>query len=178
MPAPTSPELETALIPPSGSIAVDTSAAITSEGFSSLSQSAQSALLSVSGIGTSTQSRISKILELVNTVSALQRYILDGTVLDNLADGAESSMLTVPNVGTSRFVRVVLTLGHISPLENAKIQIKQDAALYEISITVTGSEKRIEFNSIPASFVNGFTVVNHTGQPLAAFGNSIAVVAL
>lgn len=170
--------VDVVLPPPPGSSAVDTNYSITTELLASLSPSAQSSILSVSNIGASTLSRVCKILELVNNVSALEAYLLDGTVLDNLQNNSASSVFTVPFVGSSRFVRVVIILGELSPKQNALVKLKHDATIYELAISQTTSEKRLEFNNIPASFVSSFTVENHTGHPFASSGNSIVVVGL
>jgi hypothetical protein len=163
---------------PSGSIGTDSSYPIPSNLLDYLSDSGKSSLLSVSNIGASTLAKVQTSLEVIDNLTDFETYLLDGTALDGLADGATSAAFTYPNVGTSRFVRVVVILGEITPTGTSSVEIVSGLTAYTLSVSTATSEKRIEFNDIPESFVNSFSVVNKTGAPFASSGNSVVVVGL
>ncbi len=163
---------------PDGSSSVDTTYSITSSNLALLSDVAKSSLLSASNIGSAITSRINSTLDLVGAIGGFTAYLLDETVLNGLASGASSSTVNCPNVGTSESVRLIVILGEISVGAGAKVQVSDGSTSYELTLPATNSEKRLEFNSIPAAFVNSFSVVNNTGVTLASWGNSIIVIPL
>jgi hypothetical protein len=163
---------------PSGSIGTDSSYPIPSNLMDYLSDSGKSSLLSVSNIGASTLAKVQTSLEVIDNLTDFETYLLDGTALDGLADGATSAAFTYPNVGTSRFVRVVVVLGEITPTGTPSVEIVSGLTAYTLSVPTATSEKRLEFNDIPEAFVNSFQVRNSTGVPFALFGNSLVVVGL
>jgi hypothetical protein len=164
---------------PSGSAATDTTYAITDSNLNLLSNAAKSSLLSVSNLGSAITSRINSTLELIQAYDEFTAYLLDETVLNGLANGATSSTLNVANVGTSNFVKVIVILGEITPVGLApSVFIDSGLESYELAVGTTTAKKRLEFNQIPAAFVNAFTVTNNLGVSLASSGNSIVVVGL
>jgi hypothetical protein len=163
---------------PTGSRAEDSSYPIPSRLLNYLSSSGKSSLLSVSNIGASTLAKVQTSLEVIDNLTDFETYLLDGTALDGLANGSSSTAFTYPNVGTSRFVRVVVILGEITPTGTPSVEIVSGLTAYTLNISTTTSQKRLEFNNIAESFVNGFQVRNFTGVPFASSGNSVVVVAL
>jgi hypothetical protein len=163
---------------PSGSIGADSSYPIPSNLLDYLSDSGKSSLLSVSNIGASTLAKVQTSLEVIDNLTDFETYLLDGMALDGLADGSSSTAFAYPNVGTSRFVRVVVILGEITPMGTPSVEIVSGLTAYTLSLSTATSEKRIEFNDIPESFVNSFQVRNSTGVPFASSGNSVVVVGL
>ena len=164
--------------PPSGSSASDTSLPISAGLLGYLSTTGQASMLSVTNIGSSTTARVTTALEVIDVLQGLETYLLDGTVLNGLANNANSSSFTVPNVGSSRLVRVGILLAELTPTAGAKVQITNGTTTYELSVPTTTSEKRIEFDSIPESFVNSFQVINKTGVSFPSSNNFVVVVAL
>jgi len=164
--------------PPDGSIATDTTFSVSTSNLALLSEAAKSSLLSASNIGSAITSRINSTLNLVSVIGGLTAYLLDETVLNGLANGTSSSTLTCSNVGTSRFVRIIVILGQISVGSGATVSVSDGVTSYELTLPPTTSEKRLEFNNIPSSFVSSFYVQNNTGTTLASWGNSIVVVGL
>jgi len=163
---------------PSGSAGTDSSYSIPSNLLSHLSDLGKSSLLSVSNIGASTLAKVQTSLEIIDNLTDFETYLLDGTALDGLANGGLSTTFTYPNVGTSRFVRVVVILGEITPTGTPSVEIVSGLTAYTLSVSTATSEKKLEFNDIPEAFVNNFSVVNKTGVPFAPSGNSVVVVAL
>jgi len=166
------------IAPPSGSSATDVDAIIASALLTYLTNSAKSLLLSAGNIGTSTLSKIETALEVIDNLADLTIYQLDGTPLDNLANGSTSSSFVVSNIGTSTLVRIDVLLGEFQPSSGGKVIISDGTTAYELQVSTTLSEKRVEFNNIPASFVSSFTVKNSTGVTFPSYGNSIVVVSL
>jgi len=166
------------IAPPSGSSATDVDAIIASALLTYLTNSAKSLLLSAGNIGTSTLSKIETALEVIDNLADLTIYELDGTPLNNLASGSTSSSFVVSNVGTSTLVRIDVLLGEFQPSSGGKVIISDGTTAYELQVSTTLSEKRVEFNNIPASFVSSFTVKNSTGVTFPSYGNSIVVVPL
>jgi hypothetical protein len=126
----------------------------------------------------STLAKVQTSLEVIDNLTDFETYLLDGTALDGLANGSSSTAFTYPNVGTSRFVRVVIILGEITPTGTPSVEIVSGLTAYSLSLSTATSEKRLEFNDVPKSFVNSFSIVNKTGVPFASFGNSVVVVGL
>lgn len=170
---------EIVLEAPIGSSAIDTSYAITDSNLTLLSNASKSSLLSVSNLGSAITSRINSTLELIQAYDEFTAYLLDETVLNGLANGATSSTLNVANTGTSNFVKVIVILGEITPVGLApSVSITSGLESYELAVGTTTAKKRLEYNQIPAAFVNAFEVTNNLGVPLASYGNSIVVVGL
>ena len=165
------------VVPPNGSIATDWAYPIGNDLISQLSDSAKSDLLAVSNIGTAIASVIEKALEKIDELSNFTTFLLDGTQLNNLANGS-SVTYTISNTGDSPLVRLVIILGAIAPTAGAKIVISNGVDAYELSLSTGSSVKRIEFNALPASFVSSFSVTNNLGVSFAESGNSIVVVGL
>ena len=165
------------VVPPDGSIATDWAYPIGNDLISQLSDSAKSDLLAVSNIGTAITSVIEKALERIDELSNFTTFLLDGTQLNNLANGS-SVTYTISNTGDSPLVRLVIILGSITPTPGAKIVISNGIDAYELSLSTGASVKRLEFNALPASFVSSFTITNNSGVVLNASGNSIVVVSL
>ena len=164
--------------PPEGSTGIDAVYPISNESLALLANDTKSSLLSVSNIGSAISSRINSTLNLVDTFGNFESYLLDGTVLDSLAHTSNSTTLAVTNVGSSAFVKIVIILKEITPSGTPKVCISDATTTYELSMPLTTSEKRLEFNNIPSGFVSSFYVKNNTGTSLASYGNSIVVIPL
>jgi hypothetical protein len=164
--------------PPIGSSATDVDAIIPSILLTYLTNSAKSLLLSAGNIGASTLTKIETALEVIDNLARLTIYEIDGTPLDSLANGSTSSSFVVSNVGTSTFVRINVLLGEFQPSSGGKVIISDGTTAYQLEVGNFLSEKRVEFNNIPASFVSSFTVKNSTGVTFPSYGNSIVVTPL
>lgn len=170
---PTSP-----ITPPSGSMAEDTSFPITDTNLGILDPVAQSQLLAVSNLGTTTTAKINSTLDLIRNYENLNVYTLDHTLLNSLADNTATSNYTITNTGSSKFVKVIIILGEITPTGTPAVRIQDNTNYYEMAITTSTSKKRIEFNNIPIAFISSFQVENQTGTTFASSGNSIIVQGL
>jgi hypothetical protein len=166
------------IAPPSGSSATDVDAIIASALLTYLTNSAKSLLLSAGNIGASTLSKIETALEVIDNLADLTVYEIDGTPLNSLANNSTSSSFAVSNVGTSTLVRINVLLGEFQPTSGGKVTISNGTTAYELQVSTTLSEKRVEFNNIAASFVSSFTVKNSTGVAFPSYGNSIVVIPL
>lgn len=163
---------------PSGSMAEDTSFPITDTNLGILDPVAQSQLLAVSNLGTTTTAKINSTLDLIRNYEDLNVYTLDHTLLNSLADNTATSNYTITNTGSSNFAKIIIILGEITPIGTAKVKIKNISNFYELTISNTTSKKRIEFNNIPIEFISSFQVENQTGTTFASSGNSIIVQGL
>lgn len=168
----------TATVTPSGSVGVDAVYPIPLSNLALLANSTQSSLLAVSNLGSAISSRIISTLDLIDALSAFESYLIEPTILNSLANNGTSTAISVPNIGTASRVKVIVILGEITPSGSAKIAISNMTTTYELSMPLTTSEKRLEFNNIPSGFVSNFYVKNNTGVPLASYGNSIVVIPL
>jgi hypothetical protein len=162
--------------PPAGSISIDYDFVIPAVNLALLSDSASSSLLSASNIGKTVKTTINSTLDLIRTYEDYNAYLLDGTLLDGLAN--TSTVSYSADAGSSNYCRVVIILGEITPLAGGKVVISDGVTAYELSVSTTTDNKRLEFNNIPADFVNSFTVENLTGTSFASGNNSILVVNL
>lgn len=167
-----------ALAAPIGSFTSDEAYPISNELLSLLSASMQSSLLSVVNIGAATTSKVNKTLEILNSLSSIQTYLLNGSLLDNLANGSSSAAFTMTNIESWRAIRIVIILGSVTPIGSPQIEITSGDLTYSIAVSDSPSVKRVEFNEIPASFASGFVVKNKTGVAFAPYGNSVVVVGL
>lgn len=163
---------------PDGSSSSDANYVISTNNLDLLANDTKSSLLAVSNLGSSITSRINSTLDLILSLGNFEAYVVDAASLDGLTDGSLSSALSVSNVGTSPAVRIVVILGEITPGVTPTVCITDMTTTYELSIPTTTSEKRVEFDNIPSSFVSSFYVQNNTGTTLASWGNSIVVVGL
>ena len=164
--------------PPTGSSATDVDTIIPSALLGYLTNTAKSLLLSAGNIGASTLSKIEVALQVIDNLADLTAYQLDGTPLNSLANGSTSSSFAVPNVGTSTLVRIDVLLGEFQPSSGGKVIISDGTTAYELEVSNVLSEKRVEFNNIPAAFVSSFTVKNSSGASFPSYGNSVVVVPL
>jgi hypothetical protein len=172
------PPIPTPTPAPEGSTGTDATYPIPAGSLALLSNGTQTSLLAVSNLGSAITSRINSTLDLIDALSDFESYVVDASPLNSLANLAVSTVLNVPNVGTSDFVRVIIILGEITPTGTPKIAISNMTTSYEVSVPLTTNEKRLEFNSIPSSFVSSFYVQNNTGVTLTSWGNSIIVIPL
>ena len=170
------PITPTPIIIPEGSVAIDYDFIIPDENLALLSASASSSLLSASNIGKSVRTTINTTLDLIRTFENYNAFLLDGSLLNGLANGLNVNYNSDP--GSSRFCRIVIILGAINPGLNPKVSITDGTTSYELAISGNFDNKRLEFNDIPASFVSNFYVINNTGTTLANSNNSILVVNL
>jgi hypothetical protein len=161
---------------PTGSISTDYDFVIPAVNLAVLSDSASSSLLSASNLGKAVRTTINTTLDLIRTFEDYNSYLLDGTLLDGLANG--SSVSYSANAGGSNFCRIIIILGEFTPTSGAKVVISDGTDAYELSVSTTTDNKRLEFNDIPADFVSSFTVENLTGTSFASGNNSILVVNL
>lgn len=174
-PAPTT----TPITPPDGSVGSDVDLAIDSQNLAILSNSAASSLLATTNLGASVTSRVNNTLDLIRSFESFEAFLLDGTQLDSLSSGNATTNYTIANTGSSDYVRIILILNSFTPSAPSPAIVFNDGTnSYSVSISTTTSNKRVELNNIPASFVSSFQVENQTGTSFASYGNSILVVNL
>jgi len=98
------------------------------------------------------------------------------SALNGLANGGNISGLVFNNITSAMYAKVVITLHTISPSGmSPNIQIDNGTSYYELSVDTTTSAKRVEFLSIPTSFLTSFKIYNNTGVALASGGNACTV---
>jgi hypothetical protein len=163
---------------PAGSSGQDTNYVITASNLALLANGTKSSLLAVSNLGSAITSRINSTLDLIEALTGFEAFVIDADSLNGLINTQQSSALNVANVGNSNFVRIVILLGEITPIGTPTIVITDNTVAYEQSVPTTTSEKRLDFDNIPSSFVSSFYVQNNTGVTLASWGNSIIVIPL
>lgn len=163
---------------PAGSSGQDTDYVIPSENLALLANSTKSSLLAVSNLGSAITSRINSTLDLIETLTGFEAFVIDATSLNNLSNTQLSSELVVPNTADSDFVRIIILLGEITPISTPTIVVTNNTVGYELAVPITTSEKRLVFDNIPAAFASSFYVQNNTGVTLASWGNSIIVIPL
>lgn len=175
-PAPTT----TPITPPDGSVGSDVDLAIDSQNLAILSNSAASSLLATTNLGASVTSRVNNTLDLIRSFESFDAFLLDGTQLDSLSSGnATTNYYSITNTGSSDYVKIIVILNSFTPsAPSPAVAFNDGTNNYSVSISSTTSNKRIELNDIPASFVSSFQVENQTGTSFASFGNSILVVNL
>lgn len=161
-----------------GSSATDVSTLISSSLLSYLTNSAKTLLLSAASIGTSVTAKVATALEVIDTLTELTVYHLSTTSINSLSDASYSDTFTVSNIGTSSKVRVVLLLGSFTPQSGATVLLSNGTIAYELSVPTTTSDKRLEFNNLPASFIASFKVQNKTGVSFSSYANSLMVIPL
>jgi hypothetical protein len=143
-----------------------------------LSASAKSKLLSASNIGASTASIIKKSLELISNLTELTAYLLNETILNNIATGFQSQNILYTNL-ESNYCDVIIILNDISPMGvQSSVSISNGTTTYTINISLTSSKKKLVFYNIPKSFVSNFHVLNNSGATFQNSGNSILIVGL
>lgn len=175
----TSPVPEPTVEIPSNSTSIDTVYPIVPENLNILSNVAKSSLLAVTNLGSSLTSKINNALAFVRTLENFNTYLLDSTAIDSLSNNSSSSSFQILNVGTSRLVKVIVILGEITPnAVSPRVLIVNNNTAYGLDVSTSTSEKRLEFNNIPSSFVTNFVVKNETGVSFASYGNSIIVIGL
>lgn len=175
----TSPVPEATVEIPSSSTSIDTVYPIAPENLNILSNVAKSSLLAVTNLGSSLTSKINNALAFVRTLENFNTYLLDNTAIDSLSNNSSSSSFQILNVGTSRLVKVIVILGEITPnAVSPRVLIVNNNTAYGLDVSTSTSEKRLEFNNIPSSFVTNFVVKNQTGTAFSDYGNSIIVIGL
>lgn len=103
----------------------------------------------------------------------------DSTIIDNLASGSTSEYMVYENLSGAANAKVIIILGQITPsLLPSTVSITDGTDQYNIEVATTSSYKRLEFNTIPTTFLSNFAVINTTGEPFAPYGNSITIVPL
>jgi hypothetical protein len=167
------------IVPGAGSNSVDFSEYILPDYLIEyLSSSAKSKLLSIANIGSSTSSIIKKSLELIDNLSELSEYLLNETILNNIANGTQSQNIINSNL-TSNHFNVIIILNTISPSgAQPAISISNGNKTYNININNTISRKKLIFYNIEKSFVSNFYILNNSGTPFQNGGNSILIVGL
>lgn len=163
---------------PSGSSAQNIEYVITTENLSLLANQTKTSLLAVSNLGSSITSKINTTLDLIETLTGFETFVLDANSLNGLATTQVSSELNVNNVGSSTLVRIIIILGEITPGATPTVVITNNIIAYELDVPNATNEKRLVFDNIPSSFINSFYVQNKTGVTLASWGNSIIVIPL
>lgn len=167
------------ITPPIGSESTDITYAISDAHLALLSNASKSSLLSVSNLGSAITSRINSTLDLIQSYDQFTNYLLDETVLNGLVNGNSSSTLVVSNTGSSNYVKIIVILNEVTPFGlSPDITISDGTNSYSVTVDTTTAKKRIEFNQIPATFVNAFAIVNNLGVTLPTYGNSVLVVGL
>lgn len=97
------------------------------------------------------------------------------TALNSLANGGNISGLVFSNITGASNAKVVITLETVTPTIGGNIQIDNGTSYYQVDVNTTTSAKKIEFWTIPTSFLTNFKIFNNLGVALAANGNTCVV---
>lgn len=96
--------------------------------------------------------------------------------LDGLANTTSLSGLIYDNPGGATNCKVILNIAPITMASSGSVSIDDGTNYYEITVPSGTSGKRVEWNTIPASFLASFSLINNLGVAFAATGNSLIIV--
>lgn len=114
----------------------------------------------------------------VNVTSEFGIQTLAITQLEGLADAGVVSGLAYSNPGSSTNCKVILTLAPLAMASTGTVTIDDGTNSYELTVPSGTSGKRIEWNTIPSTFLASFNLTNNLGVAFAASGNSLIIVPL
>lgn len=116
--------------------------------------------------------------EAVDIPSVQSSQSFDPAALDGLLSGGTSESFSYGNNSGALTAKVVLILGKLAPIGTPVVSLSDGVDQYDVSLSVTDSAKRVEWNDIPVSFLSSFQIINGTGVDFASSGNSLTVIPL
>lgn len=116
--------------------------------------------------------------EAINVTSEFGIQTLAVIELEGLANAATVSGLAYSNPGSSTNCKVILTLAPIAMASTGTVKIDNGTDSYELTVPSGTSGKKIEWNTIPSTFLVSFNLTNNLGVAFAASGNSLIIVPL
>ena len=116
--------------------------------------------------------------EAVNVVSEFGIQTLAVIELEGLADAGTVSGLAYSNPGSSTNCKVILTLAPLAMASSGTVSIDDGTDSYELTVPSGTSGKRVEWNTIPATFLASFNLTNNLGVAFPATGNSLIILPL
>ena len=113
-----------------------------------------------------------------NVVSEFGIQTLAITQLEGLANAGTVSGLAYSNPGSSTNCKVILSLAPLAMASTGTVSIDNGTDSYELTVPSGTSGKRIEWNTIPSTFLASFSLINNLGVAFPATGNSLIIVPL
>jgi len=98
--------------------------------------------------------------------------------LNNLADDASTSTITYTAPSGSSYAKIIILLGKVNVTSTGSISLEDGVDTYELEVATGNVFRRVEFNNIPVSFIDSFSIKNNLGVALAAGGNSVTIIPL
>lgn len=114
----------------------------------------------------------------VNVTSEFGIQTLAVIELEGLADAGVVSGLAYSNPGSSTNCKVILTLAPLAMASTGTVSIDDGTNSYELTVPSGTSGKKLEWNTIPSTFLASFNLTNNLGVAFAATGNSLVIVPL
>jgi hypothetical protein len=111
-----------------------------------------------------------------NIVSDYGIQTMATSALDGLANSGSLSSLVYANLGSATNCKVILNLAPVVMASSGTVRIDDGTNFYEMTVPSGTSGKRVEWNTIPASFLASFSLINNLGVAFAATGNSLIIV--
>jgi hypothetical protein len=116
--------------------------------------------------------------EAVNVTSEFGIQTLAVIELEGLANAGVVSGLAYSNPGSSTNCKVILSLAPLAMASTGTVSIDNGTDSYELTVPSGTSGKRIEWNTIPSTFLASFSLINNLGVAFPATGNSLIIVPL
>lgn len=116
--------------------------------------------------------------EAVNVTSSFGIATVAVEELAGLANTTTVSGLAYSNPGGSTNCKVILNLAPLAMASTGTIKIDNGIDSYELTVPSGTSGKKIEWNTIPSTFLASFNLTNNLGVAFAASGNSLIIVPL
>lgn len=98
--------------------------------------------------------------------------------LNGLASGSSSIAITYSSPSGSSTAKVIIILGSVTLATSGAVGLDNGTELYELTVASGSGSRRIEFNSIPSSFLASFNIVNSLGVAMASQGNNVIIFPL
>lgn len=114
----------------------------------------------------------------VNVTSEFGIQTLAVIQLQSLANAGVVSGLAYSNPGSSTNCKVILILAPLAMASTGTVKIDNGTDSYELTVPSGTSGKRVEWNTIPSTFLASFNLTNNLGVAFPATGNSLVIVPL
>jgi hypothetical protein len=98
--------------------------------------------------------------------------------LNGLASGSSTSAINYSSPSESSTAKVIIILGSVTLASSGAIGLDNGTDLYELTVASGSGSRRVEFNSIPSSFLASFNIVNGLGVSMASQGNTVSILPL
>lgn len=98
--------------------------------------------------------------------------------LNSLASGSSTSAIAYSSPSGSSTAKVIIILGSVTLASSGTVSLDNGTDLYELTVASGSGSRRVEFNSIPSSFLASFNIVNSLGVAMASQGNTVTILPL